>query len=160
MTSASTSSEEPVLEAGLLPQHIAIIMDGNGRWAQQRGHNRFWGHLRGAKVAKEVIKFCTKNNVDTLSLFAFSTENWHRPLKEIQFLMRLLERNLLKEPEWCLKSFVAILDDPSTHDITFKTSDGGSVSGHRAIIAAGSPVFHAMLYGNMKESNEKEIKLP
>ena len=60
---------------------------------------------------------------------------------------------------WCQKTFGAMLNDPSTHDVTFKTSDGGSVSGHRAIVAAGSPVFHAMLYGNMKESNEKEIKL-
>ena len=66
----------------------------------------------------------------------------------------------MKEPEWCYKIFSSLLDDCSTHDITFKTSDGGSVSGHRAIVAAGSPMLHAMLYGNMKESNEKEIELP
>ena len=65
----------------------------------------------------------------------------------------------LCDTDWCSKTFGELLDDPSTHDVTFKTSDGGSVSGHRAIVAAGSPVFHAMLYGNMKESNEKEIKL-
>ena len=70
------------------------------------------------------------------------------------------ERNILKEPEWCLKTFGNLLGDSSTHDVIFKTSDGGRVSGHRAVIAAGSPVFHAMLYGNMKESNEKEIELP
>jgi len=67
---------------------------------------------------------------------------------------------VLSDTEWCSKTFGELLDDPSTHDVTFKTSDGGSVSGHRAIVAAGSPVFHAMLYGNMKESNEKEIPLP
>ena len=66
---------------------------------------------------------------------------------------------ILSDTEWCPKTFGELLDDPSTHDVTFKTSDGGSVSGHRAIVAAGSPVFHAMLYGNMKESSEKEIKL-
>ena len=65
----------------------------------------------------------------------------------------------VNEPSWCHQIFGAMLDDPSTHDVTFKTSDGGSVSAHRAIVAAGSPVFHAMLYGNMKESNEKEIVL-
>ena len=54
----------------------------------------------------------------------------------------------------------SVLNDPSTHDVTFKTSDGGSVGAHRVIVAAGSPVFHAMLYGNMKESNQKEIELP
>ena len=67
---------------------------------------------------------------------------------------------ILSDTEWCSKTFGELLDDPSTHDVTFKTSDGGSVSAHRAIVAAGSPVFHAMLYGNMKESNEKEIELP
>ena len=69
------------------------------------------------------------------------------------------ERCSVNEASWCQKIFGAMLDDPSTHDVTFKISDGGSVSGHRAIVAAGSPVFHAMLYGNMKESNEKEIEL-
>ena len=70
------------------------------------------------------------------------------------------EKNILKEPEWSVKILSGLLDDPSTHDVTFKTSDGGSVSGHRLIVAASSPVFHAMLYGNMKESNEREIELP
>ena len=62
--------------------------------------------------------------------------------------------------DWCTSTFSALLDDPSTHDVTFRTSDGGSVSSHRAIVAAGSPVFHAMLYGDMKESSEEEIDLP
>ena len=61
---------------------------------------------------------------------------------------------------WCKTTFSTLLEDPSTHDVTFKTSDGGSVSAHRVIVAAGSPVFHAMLYGNMKESSQKEIELP
>ena len=65
----------------------------------------------------------------------------------------------VNEVSWCQKIFGAMLDDAGTHDVTFKTSDGGSVSGHRAMVAAGSPVFHAMLYGNMKESNQKEIEL-
>ena len=61
---------------------------------------------------------------------------------------------------WCSKTFGALLEDSSTHDIVFKTSDGGSVGAHRAIVAAGSPVFRAMLYGNMRESSQKEIDLP
>ncbi|XP_065887530.1 BTB/POZ domain-containing protein 9-like isoform X3 [Dysidea avara] len=68
--------------------------------------------------------------------------------------------NMLRASEWCNTTFSALLQDPSTHDVTFKTSDGGSVSAHRAIVAAGSPVFHAMLYGNTKEKNENEISLP
>ena len=65
-----------------------------------------------------------------------------------------------QDSDWHLESFQTLLKDPSTHDVTFKTSDGGSVSAHRVIVAAGSPVFHAMLYGNMKESSQKEIELP
>ena len=70
------------------------------------------------------------------------------------------ELKMLRASEWCSTTFSALLEDPSTHDVTFKTSDGGSVSAHRAIVAAGSPVFHAMLYGNTKEKNENEIPLP
>ena len=80
-------------------------------------------------------------------------------LEEIFTTVRPSKRSV-SESRWCKKTFGALLDDTSTHDLTFKTSDGGSVSGHRAIVAAGSPVFHAMLYGNMKESSEKEITLP
>ena len=69
------------------------------------------------------------------------------------------DSSTLQDPEWCYRILSSLLNDPSTHDVTFKTSDGGSVSAHRAIVAAGSPVFHAMLYGSMKESNEKEIEL-
>jgi len=64
------------------------------------------------------------------------------------------------DSSWCESKFSILLQDPSTHDVTFKTSDGGSVSAHRLIVTAGSPVFHAMLYGNMKESTQKEIELP
>ena len=71
-----------------------------------------------------------------------------------------LKNETIQDVNWCVTTWSSVLNDPSTHDVTFKTSDGGSVSGHRAIVAAGSPVFHAMLYGNMKESNEKEITLP
>ena len=70
------------------------------------------------------------------------------------------EKKILHDSNWCSTMLSSLLNDPSTHDVTFKTSDGGSVSGHRAIVAAGSPMFHAMLYGNMKESSEKEIELP
>ena len=66
----------------------------------------------------------------------------------------------IQDTDWFSRTFQTIMEDPSTHDVTFKTSDGGSVSAHRVIVAAGSPVFHAMLYGNMKESSQKEIELP
>ena len=71
-----------------------------------------------------------------------------------------LKKEIIQDVSWCVTIWSSILNDSSSHDVKFKTSDGGSVSGHRAIVAAGSPVFHAMLYGNMKESSEKEIALP
>ncbi|MCB0390179.1 MAG: isoprenyl transferase [Bdellovibrionales bacterium] len=80
-----------------LPKHVAIIMDGNGRWAQQRGHSRVFGHAQGAKVAKSIIESCATRGINNLTLFAFSTENWHRPATEVNFLMKLLKRQLAYE---------------------------------------------------------------
>lgn len=85
------------------PRHLAIIMDGNGRWAKARGHNRIFGHVRGAKVAKTVIAECARMNVEYLTLFAFSTENWYRPKEEVAFLMLLLSRKLKRERSLLIK---------------------------------------------------------
>ncbi len=82
------------------PRHIAIIMDGNGRWAQLQGLTRVKGHEAGAEVVREVTKFCANHEeVERLTLYAFSTENWKRPKLEVEFLMKLLDRYLQKELE-------------------------------------------------------------
>lgn len=80
-----------------LPQHIAIIMDGNGRWAKKRGLLRFKGHEKGRKSVREAVEACAELGVKYLTLFAFSTENWNRPQKEINLLMNLLVSALRKE---------------------------------------------------------------
>lgn len=80
-----------------LPEHLAIIMDGNGRWAQARNHNRYYGHVRGAQVAKKIIEHCAKINIKNLTLFTFSNENWERPIDEVTFLMKLFVRQIRKE---------------------------------------------------------------
>ena len=80
-----------------LPQHVAIIMDGNGRWAETRGRNRTFGHLRGARVAREIIEACSERGIENLTLYTFSSENWLRPLEEVSFLMALLSRHLKRE---------------------------------------------------------------
>ena len=77
-----------------IPRHIAIIMDGNGRWAEKRGLPRFEGHRAGATVVKEAARYCLELGIGILSLYTFSTENWHRPKKEVNALMRLLEHYL------------------------------------------------------------------
>ena len=80
-----------------LPKHIAIIMDGNGRWAKQKGKLRIFGHEKGAKAVKRVVEGCAELGVENLTLYAFSTENWNRPKFEVQTLMKLLISSLKNE---------------------------------------------------------------
>jgi undecaprenyl diphosphate synthase len=80
-----------------IPKHIAIIMDGNGRWAQKRKLPRIEGHRRGAISLREAVKACIELGVKYLTVYAFSTENWKRPKEEINFLMRLLSSTIKKE---------------------------------------------------------------
>jgi undecaprenyl diphosphate synthase len=87
-----------------LPEHIAIIMDGNGRWAQKHSHSRIFGHVRGARVAKSIIEGCASKGLKYLTLFAFSTENWLRPQSEVLFLMKLLKKQLTNERQNLIKN--------------------------------------------------------
>lgn len=79
------------------PSHIAIIMDGNGRWAKERNLKRTAGHSAGADVARKITMHCSNIGVDYLTLYAFSTENWQRPRLEVEFLMKLIEKYLNQE---------------------------------------------------------------
>lgn len=79
------------------PEHVAIIMDGNGRWAQQQGQDRLFGHNFGVESVRESLRAAEKANVKYLTLYAFSTENWNRPKEEVDGLMDLLVRTLAKE---------------------------------------------------------------
>ncbi|MBL7479656.1 polyprenyl diphosphate synthase [Legionella bononiensis] len=80
-----------------LPQHIAIVMDGNGRWAENRGLARIEGHKAGVETVKKMIRSCLEKKIGCLSLFAFSSENWSRPIAEVNFLMELFVEALRKE---------------------------------------------------------------
>jgi len=80
-----------------LPNHLAIIMDGNGRWAKKQGFLRAFGHERGSKSVKDNIKTCADLGIEYLTLYAFSTENWNRPRIEVETLMKLLIKSLRKE---------------------------------------------------------------
>lgn len=79
------------------PKHIAIIMDGNGRWAKQRRQPRFMGHRAGVKAVENIVKVCAENGTAVLSLFAFSSENWRRPKKEVSLLMDLFKLALKQQ---------------------------------------------------------------
>ncbi|HAU4227973.1 TPA: isoprenyl transferase [Legionella pneumophila] len=92
-----------------LPQHIAVVMDGNGRWAESRGLPRVEGHKAGLDSVKKIINCCLEKKISCLSLFAFSSENWSRPVTEVNFLMELFLEALRKE-----------IDDLNQHGIRLK----------------------------------------
>ena len=90
------------------PRHIAIIMDGNGRWAQQRGLERVYGHQAGTEAVRRAVEACAQANVQYLTLYAFSTENWNRPKAEVDALMHLLVKALHDEVPKLMKNKVRL----------------------------------------------------
>ena len=91
-----------------LPQHIAIIMDGNGRWAKKHTIGRIRGHKKGAQAVKTTVRACREIGIKYLTLFAFSIENWKRPEEEVQALMSLLEEYLTKETKQLTKQGIRL----------------------------------------------------
>lgn len=104
MKNDESNTQKSILGSSQLPKHVAIIMDGNGRWAELRGRNRTFGHLRGARIAREIIEAASKIGLQELTLYTFSSENWLRPLEEVSFLMALLSRHLKRERATLIKN--------------------------------------------------------
>lgn len=94
-----SSSTTEIPQLGEMPRHVAIIMDGNGRWARKRLMPRVAGHSRGVEAVRNTIRSCIDRGIPYLTLFAFSSENWRRPADEVSFLMQLFLRSLQKEIE-------------------------------------------------------------
>ena len=103
------SSVFEAIDKSRVPAHVGIIMDGNGRWAQQRGLPRTAGHKEGANTAREIVKAAVRSGVRWLTLYTFSTENWKRTAEEVSFLMGLLKAHLRTEFEFYKKEQVRIL---------------------------------------------------
>lgn len=101
--------QEELKRSGGIPTHIAIIMDGNGRWAKRRGLPRVAGHREGVKSVRDVVEACAQLGVKYLTLFAFSTENWRRPKEEIDTLMKLLIKTLRSETEKLHKNDIKLM---------------------------------------------------
>ncbi|MBE6017557.1 MAG: isoprenyl transferase [Lachnospiraceae bacterium] len=98
--------EEKDLAGLKIPQHVAIIMDGNGRWAKQRHMPRTYGHAKGAKVLEQTLEDCDSLGVKYLTVYAFSTENWSRPLQEVQVIMNLFRDYLVSAVDKCMRNNV------------------------------------------------------
>lgn len=137
--------------------HVAIIMDGNGRWAKEKLRPRVWGHVRGSNKVSEIVEAASKMNLKALTLYAFSTENWSRPNSEISILFKLLKKFLLKERESIKKNniqFMVIgnisgldsgtqnlikeLEDESSDNTGLKLSFAFSYGGRAEIIDAAN----------------------
>ena len=118
-----TSSTCDIPASVAVPQHVAIIMDGNGRWARKRFLPRFAGHRRGVETVRDVVKYCLERGIKYLTLFAFSSENWRRPAEEVSLLMQLFMRALQQEVSKLDKNGVRlkIVGDLSRFDSTLQS---------------------------------------
>jgi undecaprenyl diphosphate synthase len=96
------------IDVSRLPKHVAVIMDGNGRWAKQRGKLRTFGHNKGVKAVRETVECAAEMGIENLTLYAFSTENWNRPKMEITALMTLLVRTIHKETKTLTKNNIRL----------------------------------------------------
>ncbi len=101
--------QEDLQKSGSVPEHIAIIMDGNGRWAQKKGNIRLHGHKAGVESVRDVTESCAQLGVKYLTLYAFSTENWNRPSSEINGLMKLLVQALRNEADRLNKNDIKLI---------------------------------------------------
>ncbi|NOT64975.1 MAG: di-trans,poly-cis-decaprenylcistransferase [Methylotenera sp.] len=104
-----TSATQSIPEVAEIPKHIAVIMDGNGRWARKRFLPRVAGHKRGVETVRDVVKYCLNLKVEHLTLFAFSSENWRRPDDEVSFLMGLFMQALKREVEKLHKNNIKLV---------------------------------------------------
>ena len=133
------------------PRHLAIIMDGNGRWAKSRGYTRAYGHVRGARVAKKIIEKCAAEGVKFLTLYAFSTENWMRPKQEVSFLMQLLARHLQKERASLVKNNIRFLTIGETSLLPSVVQKEVAATIAATAACSGMTLVFALSYGGRQE---------
>ena len=117
-SSTPASSTQEIPQTGDVPRHVAIIMDGNGRWARRRRLPRIAGHRRGAEAVRASVRACDERGIEYLTLFAFSSENWRRPAEEVALLMKLFRTALEREVDELHRSGVRlkVVGDTSRFD--------------------------------------------
>ncbi len=122
---------------GRLPRHIAIIMDGNGRWAKKRHLSRIEGHRKGAESVQTVVRACREIGIPVLTLYAFSEENWRRPQEEVWALMELLKHYLRSELNEMLENDIKLMASGNLHHLPEDVYDllMETIEATRAIIA-------------------------
>jgi undecaprenyl diphosphate synthase len=142
-----------------LPQHIAIIMDGNGRWAQQQGKNRLRGHEAGTKAVRKTVEAAAKLGIKHLTLYAFSTENWNRPKTEVSTLMSLLVRNLRHELLLMTKNNIRLSAIGSLDKLPKKVREELVEVIEKTKTNTGTNLTLALSYGAREEIKQAIIKI-
>jgi len=140
--------------------HLAIIMDGNGRWATKQGLKRIDGHKKGAEVVKKMTTFCANHNeIKYLTLYAFSTENWKRPKLEVEFLMKLLDNWLKKELDTYMKNNVRFETIGDTSNFSKKLQERIKLTKEKTKNNSGLVQVLALNYGSRDEITRAVKKL-
>ncbi|MBK78849.1 MAG: di-trans,poly-cis-decaprenylcistransferase [Flavobacteriaceae bacterium] len=134
-----------------IPKHVAIIMDGNGRWAEKRGENRIKGHIKGVKSVKIVVEEAVKSKIKFLTLFAFSTENWKRPKTEINTLMKLLVSSLKDEFEELNKNNIKLNTIGNINNLPNKVQKQLNYVQNKTSKNSGMVLTLAVSYGSKEE---------
>ena len=139
------------------PRHIAIIMDGNGRWAKRQGLPRIRGHEAGAKTVRQIVTHCAKLNIEALTLFSFSTENWKRPSEEVEFLMGLYAEYLIAERETIMGNNVRFLHIGRRKGLPQSVLDEMDATVAMSRSNTGLKLCLALNYGSRDEIDESVI---
>ena len=134
-----------------LPKHIAIIMDGNGRWAKERGMPRFKGHQEGVKVTKEIVKYCSDIGIPFVTLYVFSTENKKRSMEEVSFLMGLIQQHLKRELKFYADNSIRVLHVGDLSGLPLAVQEEIIAVKERTKNYTGSSVVLAINYGGKDE---------
>jgi undecaprenyl diphosphate synthase len=142
-----------------LPTHIAIIMDGNGRWARQRGMDRIFGHQQGVNALREIIEAAAELKIKFLTVYAFSTENWGRPDEEISALMGIMVQSLTKETGTLIKNNIRLMAIGDTERLADDVRERLMETIHLTSGATGLNLVVAMSYSSRWEITEAAKKL-
>ena len=148
---------DKVIRRGNIPKTIAIVMDGNGRWAQKRGLPRTAGHKVGVETVKKITESCVKLGVENIILYAFSTENWKRPKEEVDFLMKLPKEYLGKELDKIIKNNIRIKTIGDLSKLPKETLETITEAVNKSKLNTGLNLVFAINYGSRKEIVEAAI---
>jgi undecaprenyl diphosphate synthase len=140
-----------VIDHNRLPRHIAIIMDGNGRWAKQKNLSRISGHMKGVDAVKEVVTACRELGIKVLTLYAFSIENWKRPAEEVTALMKLLREYLIKESEEMIQNNIRLNAIGRLEDLPSDVQDVLKETMEKTEKCDGMTLNLALSYGGRSE---------